>query len=156
MEINSKKLKVRNLPAEREVIDQINSKPYIFIIFFLVAGVYLICTKMYLFGFLLTALFLYNLIFIKNQIDTEFYMDYIVFYNKNDREECYILFYKDIKEWRYIRGRFDTDMLEVTFMDNKKVKFSSLSKGKMLKHMRDHAYKLEMKAKTNTKKKKTR
>lgn len=105
----------------------------------------MIFTKFYLFGILILALFLYNLFFIKNRIETEFYRDYVVFYNENDHEECYIVFYEDIRSWKYVPGRFDTDAIEVLFCDGKRVSFKSLSKGKMCKHFRDHAYKLEEK-----------
>ncbi|MEG0423542.1 MAG: hypothetical protein RSA96_01635 [Erysipelotrichaceae bacterium] len=145
MEMKSKNLKVRNLPQDKEPVDKINSKPYAFIVVFLLMGTYMIITKYYFLGILIVAVFLYNLFFIKNRVNTEFYDDYVVFYNENDKEECFILFYDEIREWKYIRGRFDVDTLEVTFRDGKRIKFKSLSKGKMLKHFRDHAYRLEVK-----------
>ena len=148
MDIRSKKLKTRNLPEPREAIDQINAKPYVFLILFLFIGLYMFFTSNYLMGIFMMAIFLYYLIFIKNKVVTEFYEDYIVFYNEKEMEECYIVFYAEIKSWVYLPGRFDTDRVEITFKDGKRVAFDSLSKRKMKRYLDQRVGEMEKKKST--------
>lgn len=62
MNVKSKVLKIRNLPADGKKIDQINAKPYLVIIVFLLIGISLLFTRVYLIGIVITFLFLYYLL----------------------------------------------------------------------------------------------
>lgn len=148
MEIRSKKLKTRNLPEPREAIDKINAKPYIFIALFLIIGLYMFFTSSYLWGIFMIAIFLYYLIFVKNKILTEFYEEYIVFYNEKDDDECYIVFYNEVKSWSYEPGRFASDTVEMTFKNGKRVRFDCLSKHKMRRYMGEYVGEMEKKKST--------
>ena len=151
MDIRSKKLKTRNLPEPREAIDQINAKPYVFIALFLFIGLYMFFMTSYLWGVFMIAIFLYYLVFVKNKILTEFYEDYIVFYNDKDEEECYIVFYNEIKSWSYEVGRFATDTVQITFKDGKRIAFDCLSKRKMKRYLNEHVGEMTKKKSTAVK-----
>ena len=87
--------------------------------------------------------FLYYLIVNKNQKITEFYEDFVVFYNSKDESECYIVFWDEIKNWNYERGRFDTDRIHIQLKNNQRIVFLSLSRSKMKKYFQQKVGKLE-------------
>ncbi len=144
VELKSKKLKVRNLPERDYKLGDIQSKPYGFIIFFLLLGIYIAYRSNLLFGILLIGIFLYYLLVNKNQVMTEFYEDFVVFYNERDPQECYIVFWDEIASWTYERGRFDTDRVHVSLKNGEKIVFRSLSPMKMKKYFHQKAGKAEV------------
>lgn len=140
LNIRSKNLKIRNLPKDGRQIDQINSKPYVFLISFLVMGILLMLCKSYLLGTILLALFLYNFCFVKNSVLIRFYEEYVVFYNHaNKKDECFLLFWEDIAKWQYVRTRSDFDELQITLKDGKKVTIKCIGKQKTLRYFKRYA-----------------
>ena len=97
--VKSKVLKIRNLPTDGRKIDQINAKPYLVIAVFLFIGIALLFTRVYLIGIVITFLFLYCLLFVKDVVLIEFYETYAVFYLNNGKEECFLLFWQDVAKW---------------------------------------------------------
>ena len=66
MNVRSKILKIRNLPTDGELIDHINAKPYLFILVCIAIGLALMFTRLYLIGIVITFMFLYYLLFVKD------------------------------------------------------------------------------------------
>lgn len=139
MNVRSKRLKTRNLPQNNKRIDRVNSKPYVFIVLSLCAGCVMIYKNHYFIGSLISVLFLYNLVCIKNKIIMEFYPDYVVFYAEHEKDECFILFWEDVESWSYHIGKNDLDTVNVTLKDQSAICFKSLSKRKTMRHFKKYA-----------------
>lgn len=134
MNVKSKILKIRNLPTDGKKIDQINAKPYSFIIVCLIAGISLMCTSLYLIGFIITFLFLYYLLFVKDVVLIEFYDQYAVFYLNNGKEECFLLFWEDVLRWSITSNRNDLDLLNIVLRNNECIALKCLSRKKVEKY----------------------
>lgn len=134
MNVKSKILKIRNLPTDGKKIDQINVKPYSFIIVCLIAGISLMCTSLYLIGFIITFLFLYYLLFVKDVVLIEFYDQYAVFYLNNGKEECFLLFWEDVLRWSITSNRNDLDLLNIVLRNNECIALKCLSRKKVEKY----------------------
>lgn len=134
MNVKSKILKIRNLPTDGKKIDQINAKPYLFIIVFLVIGICLMCTRLYLIGLVITFLFTYYLLFVKDTVLIEFYDSYAVFYLNNGKDECFLLFWEDVRRWSISSNRKDLDLLSIIFRNNETIALKCLSRKKVEKY----------------------
>lgn len=134
MNVKSKILKIRNLPTDGKKIDQINAKPYSFIIVCLIAGISLMCTSLYLIGFIITFLFLYYLLFVKDVVLIEFYDQYAVFYLNNGKDECFLLFWEDVLRWSITSNRNDLDLLNIVLRNNECIALKCLSRKKVEKY----------------------
>ena len=110
MRVRSKILKIRNLPKTGEKRGEIKTKPYGLLLTFLVIGIALLFTSYYVFGIVLVGLFLYYLLFIKNALLVEFFDTYAVFYLNNGKDECYVLFWNDVKDWQLEKAKRDMDI----------------------------------------------
>lgn len=136
--MKSKILKIRNLPTDGKLLDRVTSKPYLFIVFFIVVGVIFLFTPFYLLGIVLCILFLYNLLFVKNITLIEFYDAYVFFYLNNGKDECFVLFWEDILKWNYTQHRNRLDLLQIHLKNNESITMKCLSRKKILKYF--HKY----------------
>lgn len=134
MNIKSKILKIRNLPTNGKKIDQINSKPYMCIIVFLLFGIAMLWTSFYLLGIIITLIFLFYLLFVKDKTLVEFYDQYVIFYLNNGKEECFLLFWEDILHWDITQNRKDLDVLNIILKDNEQIALNCLSRKKIEKY----------------------
>lgn len=134
MNVKSKILKIRNLPTDGKKIDQINAKPYLFIIVCLIAGISLMCTNLYLIGIIITFMFLYYLLFVKDVVLIEFYDQYAVFYLNNGKDECFLLFWEDVQRWSITSNRNDLDLLNIVLRNNECIALKCLSRKKVEKY----------------------
>lgn len=139
MNVKSKVLKIRNLPTGSKKIDKINAKPYLVLIVFLLVGIMLLFTSFYLIGIVISFLFLYCLLFIKNVTLVEFYEDYAVFYLNNGNEECFILFWEDITSWNIVSSRFDLDVLNIELRNRQCISLKCVSAKKVEKYFAKYA-----------------
>ncbi len=143
MRMKSKKLKRWNLPAYGEKLDCIKAKPYPILFGFLVFGAGLISLNQKVIGIAILVLACYQISINNNQVLCEFYDRYVVFYNSQDSDDCYILFWQDVAQWQYQRGWMQ-DTLHVLLKDGTKLDFTSLSRRKVEHYFRTYAAELEM------------
>ena len=139
MNVKSKVLKIRNLPTGSKKVDEINAKPYLFLIVFLLIGIVLLFTDLYLIGIVISFLFLYCLLFIRNVTLVEFYEDYAVFYLNNGNEECFILFWEDITSWNIANSRFDLDVVNIELRNCQCISLKCVSVKKVKKYFSKYA-----------------
>lgn len=132
--VKSKILKIRNLPSDSEKVDKINAKPYLFIMIFLLIGIALTFTKLYLVGIIITLLFLYYLVFVKDAALIEFYSQYAIFYLNNGKDECFLLFWDDVLHWNIENNRKDLDSLSIVLRNNETIDLKCLSRKKVEKY----------------------
>ncbi|MDE6476046.1 MAG: hypothetical protein K2L08_04250 [Erysipelotrichaceae bacterium] len=88
----------------------------------------------FLIGIAIMLIFGYQLLFVRNVVMTEFYEEYVVFYMDKKREECFLLFWNDVRSWAYIKKKYELDMIEVILKNDQSVTFKCLSKRKLLKN----------------------
>lgn len=134
MNVKSKTLKIRNLPQNEKRLACINSKPYLFIVIFLLIGCYALWKEYYIIGTIIVAIFLFNLFCIPNKVVTEFYESYAVYYYEQEKDECFILFWEDIASWIYYPKINDLDMIEIELKNGAGICFKCLSKQKTLQY----------------------
>ena len=132
--VKSKILKIRNLPKDGKRIDHVNAKPYLFIIVCLIVGVALLFTKIYFVGIVITLLFLYYFVFVRDVVLVEFYDQYAVFYLNNGKDECFLLFWEDVVKWEIINNRNDLDHLNIIMRNQESITLKCLSKKKVAKY----------------------
>lgn len=132
--VKSKVLKIRNLPTDGRKIDQINAKPYLVIAVFLFIGIALLFTRVYLIGIVITFLFLYCLLFVKDVVLIEFYETYAVFYLNNGKEECFLLFWQDVAKWSITSSRNDLDVLNIELKNHQCISLKCVSRKKVEKY----------------------
>lgn len=134
MNVRSKILKIRNLPKGDKRIDHVHAKPYVFISICLAIGIGLLCTRFFLAGIIVTLIFLFYLIFVRDMILIEIYDQYAVFYFINEKDECFLLFWEDIEKWEVINSRTDLDVLNITLHNHEMISLKCLSKKKVIKY----------------------
>lgn len=139
-EIKSKVLKIRNLPKDKQRVDFISSKPYMFLTTFLAFGILLFAIQLKLAGIVLIGLSVAGFFMMKDKVVTEFYDEYVVFYDEKHLDECYILFWEDVMVWHYLVSKSSLDEIEIILKNDKHVKFQVLSKPKILKYFRKYAH----------------
>lgn len=144
MHVRSNVLKTRNLPQNTKRLDVINSKPYLFILLFCVIGIFFLMYNCFLIGIAIMLIFGYQLLFVRNVVMTEFYEEYVVFYMDKKREECFLLFWNDVRSWAYIKKKYELDMIEVVLKNDQSVTFKCLSKRKLLKNFMIHVGDLQI------------
>jgi len=132
--VKSKVLKIRNLPTDGRKIDQINAKPYLIIAVFLFIGIALLFTRVYLIGIVITFLFLYCLLFVKDVVLIEFFENYAVFYLNNGKEECFLLFWQDVAKWSITSSRNDLDVLNIELKNQQCISLKCVSRKKVEKY----------------------
>ena len=67
----------------------------------------------------------------------------MVFYDAQDHDGCYILFWQDVAQWQYCCGIF-RDTLSVTLRDGTSLTFNSLSRRKIEHYFRQYVPDVEM------------
>lgn len=137
--VRSKILKIRNLPIDGKKIGQIKAKPYGFILLFLFMGICLLCTRFYIVGFVITAIFIYYLFFVRDMVLVEFFDRYVVFYLNNGKEECFLLFWEDIEHWNITSSRRDMDVLNIILRNNQTIALKCLGRKKIEKYFNEYA-----------------
>ena len=139
MRVRSKILKIRNLPKTGEKRGEIKTKPYGLLLTFLVIGIALLFTSYYVFGIVLVGIFLYYLLFIKNTLLVEFFDTYAVFYLNNGKDECYVLFWNDVKDWQLEKAKRDMDILNIVLKDDTTIALKCLGRKKICKYFKQYA-----------------
>ncbi|MEG0345942.1 MAG: hypothetical protein RR435_06675 [Erysipelotrichaceae bacterium] len=133
--IKSKHLKIRNIPKEKVKLASIGSKPYLVLSILLIISIMTLTTRFRLFGLILTIFFIYCIVFLKDNSTVEFYNNFVIFYDENSAEDCYLIFYHEIDSWYYKKNLSDLDVVYFILNDGSKLEFKSLSESKMKKHL---------------------
>lgn len=139
-EIRSKRLYSHNLPEDRSIETKINSKPTAGLLVFVFFGISLMCVgKLWIFGLLIALMALAGVLFIKNHVMTELSSDHAVFYKDTNREECFILYWDDVEEWKIMPMKTGLDQLIIELKDGEKVCFTVFSRRKIEKYFKKYA-----------------
>lgn len=139
MQMKSKMLKKWNLPSYGKKLDQITSKPYLFLLLLALCGVVLFLWGHAVIGVVVVVTAGYQFCVGQNLILCEFYDQYAVFYPEAGSDECFLLFWEDVAGWQYQSGWMH-DTLKILLKDGNSVEFASLCRRKMEHYFRQCAH----------------
>ncbi len=114
--MRTKELKVYNLPNNRTINADIDAKPYTLLLGLMGLGVMLMIFNAYIYGASLLLLGLFAIALLPRKILIEFSDNYMVLYNKVDKNDCVIIYYDDIVFWNYQRN-VQNDTLTIELLD---------------------------------------
>lgn len=116
--MRSKVLKIRNLPRDMQVLNEVKVKPISSLCFLFVVAVLLTFTKTSwaIVGVVLLSIVLFAFLVMPDRCLMQFTEEYLILYNCKDRDECYLIYWNEILHWRYIR-RNDEDTLWIELVD---------------------------------------
>ena len=126
--MKSKEIRPYNLPRERVLLSEIDAKPNgVFIAVFLLGVMSIIVKLSTVFGLVLIIFALSSLFLMPKVVLLEFYNDYLVVFNKADKDNCFIAYYEDIDSWFYTWSP-GKDYLHIIMQDNSEIKVEGFSK----------------------------
>lgn len=102
--MKSQVIKIRNLSKDPKFYENIiNVKPIGLLLLLLLVGVLICVFKPYLFmiGISMIALALFALIVMPDKELCRFTKDYLILYNRHNRDECYLCYWDEIVSWHY-------------------------------------------------------
>ena len=101
--MKSKEIRVRNLPKDDVPFYVSNVKPTSFLIIAMITGICFLWIRTYLqvIGVMVIMVSLFSLLMLPDCKLYEIHQDYIVFYNRHDKSECFIIYYEDMVSWHY-------------------------------------------------------
>ena len=93
--MKSKVLKIRNLPQEMQVLNEVKVKPIgSLLALMLVSGVFIISgSSIAIVGVVLLAISSYALIVMPDRILMQFTDEFLVLYNRKNRDECMLIYW---------------------------------------------------------------
>ena len=126
--MKSKELKTYNLPSERLVNSSINAKPIGLFIFLIAAGLIMtFIQKTQVIGVMMWMGASVFMMFLPSRVLAEFSDDYVVLYNRADRNDCVLVYYEDVVSWKYDRGVTE-DELTINLEDGTSTRIEAFSK----------------------------
>ena len=116
--MKSKEIRVRNLPKDDVPFYVSNVKPTSFLMIAMIAGICFLWIRTYLqvIGVMVIMVSLFSLLMLPDCKLYEIHQDYIVFYNRHDKSECFIIYYEDMVSWNY-EWNPSTDQLVISLVD---------------------------------------
>ena len=126
--MRSKELKTYNLPTDSYFVTEINAKPTILFLVLILLGVaslFLSFSRIY--GVTLICVGLTGICFMPRVVLMEFYNDYLVLYNKADKNTCEIIYYDEVDSWHYSWST-TRDYLVIKLLDGSEERIEAFSK----------------------------
>ncbi len=126
--MKSKELKTYNLPEDSMVIAQIDAKPTFLFGIMITFGLFSLMMQIpKAYGIILILFSLAGLIYMPRVVLMEFYNDYLVVYNKADKNKCVLIYYDEVLSWYYSRGT-NHDYLYIELEEGKQERVEAFSK----------------------------
>ena len=102
MVMKSKELKSYNLPTDDEQLSELNAKPTALFMLFIVLGISLIFMKLPIAnGIILIIIGAVGICFMPRVTLIRFFRNYLVMYNRADKNKCILIYYNEVKSWYY-------------------------------------------------------
>lgn len=125
--MKTKEIKSHNLPETRVINESIEAKPYLLIVLFIVAGLFVLVFNDRTLGVSLMFFGFCTLFFMPKRTLIEFHDEYLVLYNKANHAECTMVYYEDVRSWNYSVG-FSDDELYIELNDGSSLRIEAFSK----------------------------
>ena len=147
MIMKSKELKAYNLPSDNPISSEINAKPTALFLLLIVFGIISLAFSIPIsYSSALISIGAICLIATPRVTLIEFYNDYMVVYNRADRNTCIIIYYNEVASWYYSRGA-TKDALIIEMEDGSIERVNAFSKTifetKMSKYLKDKHKKIK-------------
>lgn len=126
--MKSKELKTYNLPAEDVLVSSIDAKPSFLFGLFIIIGIFMYFTSVpTLYSVTLIMASLVLLLFMPKVTLMEFFQDYMIMYNKADKNTCVLIYYDEVSSWHYSWST-NRDYLYVELADGSEERIEAFSK----------------------------
>lgn len=133
--MKSMEIKSYNLPSGRLINAKISARPnLLFLILFSIAIISFFIKIPVIYGISTIAIVLIALAFMPSVTLMEFYDDYLVMFNKADKNVCQLIFYDEVTSWYYNWGA-SHDFLYIQLEDGSVEKIEAFSKTLFEKYM---------------------
>ena len=126
--MKSKELKTYNLPLDNPVIAQIDAKPSSFFVILICIGFASFMLDMpRTYGLIMILSSIIALTYMPRVVLMEFFQEYLVAYNKADKNNCVLIYYEDITSWSYVWGA-QHDYLCIELQDGNEERVEAFSR----------------------------
>lgn len=126
--MKSKELMVYNLPDNTPMIGEIDAKPTLLFVLFLVLGSLSFLTNIPIqYSVMIIIVSLFAIIFMPKVVLMQFFSDFLVMYNKADKNTCELIYYEDVVSWHYSWSA-NRDYLYIELKDGQTEKIEAFSK----------------------------
>ncbi|MBQ2583212.1 MAG: hypothetical protein II577_04855 [Erysipelotrichaceae bacterium] len=126
--MKSKELKTYNLPKEDVLISEIDAKPQALFLFLILIGALSFLFKVpSAYGIVTILISLGAMIYMPKVEMVGFYQDYLVLYNRADRNNCVLIYYDEVASW-YYSWSASRDYLCIEMEDGTTEKIEAFSK----------------------------
>ncbi len=133
--MKSKELKTYNLPKEDVLISEIDAKPQALFLFLILIGVLSLLFRAPTAYGVTTILFsLVAMAYMPKVEIIGFYQDYLILYNRADRNNCFLVYYDEVSSW-YYSWSASRDYLYIEMEDGTTEKIEAFSKTLFESHM---------------------
>lgn len=126
--MKSKELKSHNLPSDDILVSSIDAKPNILFILLIIVAIFFYFTSVPVFySTSLIIISIIVLLFMPRVTLMEFFQDYLVMYNKADKNTCVLIYYDEVASWHYSWST-SRDYLYIELEDGSVEKIEAFSK----------------------------
>lgn len=114
-EIKDRRIRINNIPKNK-VRYRLTNKPVLMFLMIALAGFLLFNTDAKSIGSFLVIVAVFLLIFTPNETRLAYYDNFLVYYLLDEKGMCLIIYYNDVKYWRYEKnlGRENYFLIETT------------------------------------------
>ena len=138
--MKSKVLKIRNLPEEMQVLNEVKVKPIgSLLVLMLVSGVFIISgSTIAIMGVVLLAISSYALLVMPDRILMQFTDEYLVLYNRKNRDKCMLIYWDEILLWQYQKHN-NEDQLWLQLTDGQTETIECFNRNKIVPYFKIYA-----------------
>ena len=100
--MKSKELKVYNLPSDDILVSRIDAKPNMIFSLLIVVGIISFFFDIsFFYGITIISISVFAIIFMPRVTLMDFFQNYLVVYNKANKNTCVMIYYDEIVSWHY-------------------------------------------------------
>ena len=100
--MKSKELKVYNLPSDDILVSRIDAKPNMIFSFLIIVGIISFFFDIsFFYGITIISISVFAIIFMPRVTLMDFFQNYLVVYNKANKNTCVMIYYDEIVSWHY-------------------------------------------------------
>ncbi len=150
MEYKNRVIRVENIP-NLPINASIKLKPVASLWGMIAFSVFIMLTnRSWIIGIIIFILAIYGMAFVPNRKLIDFTNEFMISYLFNNKEECILIYWDEINQWRYIFGHGSNDHLSIVTNDGAKYMIDATNKVKVVKYLRKYAEAIELPARTDT------
>lgn len=117
--MQSKVLKIRNIPKNATVIKRVTLKPvFLLSVSIAVSAAILFFTSITVLGVSLLGLTSFFFFILPNHVLIEFTEEFLVLYNRKLKDECTLIYWNEILNYEYQSNSKGADILSITLIDD--------------------------------------